>query len=332
MIQLQHVFDTFSRLKVMIVGDVMIDSYLWGHTDRISPEAPVPVITCTQNEYRPGGAANVALNIESLGGRPVLCTVIGNDDSGLSFLSMMQAKGISTEGITFDPLRTTTVKTRIISNGQQMLRVDRETDAPLSEEMERRFIERVRRLLKAEHFDAVVFEDYDKGAITPAVITETVAAAGELGIPVLVDPKKRNFNHYRNITLFKPNFKELTEGLELRIGKTDTDALFQAVQTFQKEKDIRNMLVTLSEAGMFLSDADGYRAIPAERRDVADVSGAGDTVIATAALCLAAGLPPYETAVLANLAGGLVCEKVGVVPIDRTSLWLEASRKKELFS
>lgn len=331
MIQLQPLFEQFSQLRVMVIGDVMIDSYLWGTTDRISPEAPVPIITCTRDENRPGGAANVALNIESLGARPVLCTVIGNDDAGLSFLSMIQAKGISTEGITFDPQRTTTVKTRIISNGQQMLRVDRETEKPIDEAMEKRFAERIHRLCRMEKVNAIIFEDYDKGAITPAIISETVAIAGELGIPVLVDPKKRNFNQYKGVTLFKPNFKELCEGLHLHIGKQDHADIFASVQPFQQELGIRHMLITLSEAGVFISGPDGYRTIPAEIRDVADVSGAGDTVIATAALCMAAGVPAYETAVLSNLAGGLVCEKVGVVPVDKASLLEEASKKKDLF-
>lgn len=331
MVQLQPLFDRFSQLRIMVIGDVMIDAYLWGTTDRISPEAPVPIITCTRDENRPGGAANVALNIESLGARPVLCTVIGNDDYGLSFLSMMQAKGISTEGITFDPQRTTTVKTRIISNGQQMLRVDRETEKPIDEALERRFSERIRRLCRMEQVNAIIFEDYDKGAVTPAIIAETVAIASELGIPVLVDPKKRNFSQYKGVTLFKPNFKELCEGLNLHIGKQDHAAIHKAVLPFQQELGIRHMLITLSEAGVFVSTPDGYRSIPAEIRDVADVSGAGDTVIATAALCMAAGVPVYETAVLANLAGGLVCEKVGVVPIDKTSLLEEAAKKKDLF-
>ena len=316
--------DSFSKHKVLIIGDVMIDSYLWGKVERISPEAPVPVVTGTSEENRLGGAGNVALNIQSLGATPILCSVIGNDIRAQTLYDLLQSQGITSMGIIEDPSRITTVKTRVISNHQHLLRVDREIDKPLSPDTEIRFIKHIIDILAKTEVSAIIFEDYDKGSITPGVITQIVSEAKKRNIPTLVDPKKRNFMAYDFTSLFKPNFKELTEGLKLEASKTAPETLFEAAKVLHRDKNISMVMITLSEAGVFMSTGNEYRVIPAHIRAIADVSGAGDTVISVSSLCLAAGLDPFTTAALANMAGGLVCEKVGVVPIDKELLKAEA--------
>jgi D-glycero-beta-D-manno-heptose-7-phosphate kinase len=318
------IIDSFSQYRVLIIGDVMIDSYLWGKVDRISPEAPVPIIACTSQENRLGGAANVALNIQSMGAIPILCSVIGTDERSSVFYNLLEQQGMTAKGIIEDSTRMTTMKTRIISNDQHLLRVDRENDRPLSPEVEKKFISHILDIITENKIAAIIFEDYDKGAITPAVVSAVVSEAKKKGIASLVDPKKRNFLSYNHTTLFKPNFKELIEGLKTEASKTNIDSLYQAAQILHKEKDIEMVMITLSEAGVFMSTKNEYRLIPAHIRSIADVSGAGDTVISVASLCLAAGLDPFITAELSNMAGGLVCEKVGVVPIDKELLKAEA--------
>jgi rfaE bifunctional protein kinase chain/domain len=319
------IFDTFNQYNVLIIGDVMIDSYLWGKVERISPEAPVPIVAGTKEEHRLGGAANVALNVQSMGATPILCSVIGNDMRALTFYDLLQNQEITAKGIIEDPSRITTVKTRVISNHQHLLRVDREIDTPLSAETEQRFINHILQLLATSKVDAIIFEDYDKGSITPLVIEKVVEEARKRNIPTLVDPKKRNFMAYNHTNLFKPNFKELTEGLKVEASKTNGESLFKAAKQLH-DNGIELVMITLSEAGVFLSNGAEYKVIPAHIRDIADVSGAGDTVISVASLCLAAGLDPFRTAALANTAGGLVCEKVGVVPIEKEQLKQEAIR------
>ena len=304
----------------MIIGDVMIDSYLWGNVERISPEAPVPVVTGTSEENRLGGAANVALNIQSLGATPILCSVIGNDMRAKTFRDLLDQQNITAKGIMQDDDRITTVKTRIISNHQHLLRVDRETDKPLSPEVEERFVKHLTSILDNTTINAIIFEDYDKGSITPRIINHITEEASKRNIPTLVDPKKRNFLQYHDLTLFKPNFKELIEGLKVDCSKSEPAALFEAAQILHREKNISLVMITLSEAGVFISDGKNYSILPAHIRAIADVSGAGDTVISVASLCLAAGLDAYTTASIANTAGGLVCEKIGVVPIEKERL------------
>jgi D-glycero-beta-D-manno-heptose-7-phosphate kinase len=315
----QKIFNSLNQYKVLIIGDVMIDSYLMGKVDRISPEAPVPIISMIEQENRLGGAANVALNIQSLGATPILCAVVGIDDNADLLRKLLAENNISDEGIISDPSRITTVKTRIISGRQHLMRVDREIDKSLALQIEARFIQHILSLMEKHVVNAIIFEDYDKGIITPDVISAIVTEANTKNIPTLVDPKKRNFLNYDETTLFKPNFKELAEGLKIDLKKNDTAALFEAAKNLH-QKGIKYVLITLSEYGVFISDGQNYKLIPAEIRDISDVSGAGDTVISVASLCLAAGMDPIETAKIANLAGGLVCEKIGVVPIDKQQL------------
>jgi len=324
---IKSIFDSFNQFNILIIGDVMIDSYMWGKVNRISPEAPVPIIMSTHQENRLGGAANVALNIQSLGAKPILCSVVGKDSKAKTFLGLLKKQNLTSDGIIEDEARKTTVKTRIISNNQHLLRVDEEVNFELDKEIEKSFITHILRILEKNSVHAIIFEDYDKGCITPVVIKKVVEYANKNNIPTLVDPKKRNFLEYKNITLFKPNFKELVEGSKIDIKKGDFEGIFKASKKLHKELSAKYILVTLSELGVFISYNNKYKTIPAEVRDIADVSGAGDTIISIASLCLAADLNPELIAGISNLAGGLVCEKVGVVPIDKTQLLNEALLK-----
>jgi len=313
-------FEKFNHFNILIVGDVMIDTYFWGKVERISPEAPVPIISRTNVEHRLGGAANVARNIKALGANPILCSVIGNDDKADILLDIMTKSELITEGLLKHDSRITTVKTRVISDNHHLLRIDEEIRTNITEEIEIKFFALIKKMVSESKIDAIIFQDYDKGVITPNLINSIVELAKLNKIPTLVDPKKRNFRNFKGVTLFKPNFKELVEGLKLEISKKDIEGIHQASKILQKEQDIQIVMTTLSELGVYISDNGGYHQIPAEIRDIADVSGAGDTVISTASLCLAAGLPPKIIAWISNISGGLVCEKVGVVPIEKQLL------------
>ncbi len=307
----------------------MLDTYLWGKVDRISPEAPVPVVALQSRENRLGGAANVALNIQALGAIPVLCSVIGNDNQGDIFLELLLNKGLSTEGILKSKERITTTKFRIIGNNAQMLRVDEEIINDLSESDEHLFIKHVNQLISTEKPDVLIFQDYNKGILTEHVISAITSLCIENQIPTCADPKKKNFSSYRNITLFKPNLKELKDGLKTDLNVNDLQGLDKAVMHFQETQNIDLLMVTLSESGVLIrkkGQAESVQIIPAHKRMIADVSGAGDTVISVASLCLALKCPADQIAVVANLAGGLVCEQVGVVPVNKVKLLSEVTK------
>lgn len=321
---LDEVFERFKKLKVLIIGDVMIDAYTYGQVSRISPEAPVPIVNVRRQEKRLGGAANVALNIQALGATPVLCSVIGEDDEANAFIELLAQSNITSKGIIRSSHRVTTVKNRIIAGSQQMLRIDTEQDQVLNE-LEQKSIQN-QILLLLDEVDLVIFEDYDKGTIDKSLIELTVSIAKTKGIPVAVDPKKRNFMDYTGVDLFKPNLKELKEGLKIEFNHRDKSALEGAVLALESILKFKSALITLSENGVLMSDNGEYNHIPAHVRSIADVSGAGDTVISVAGLCLALKLPSQFVAEMANLGGGLVCEHVGVVPIDLKSLRLEAEK------
>ena len=323
-------FESFKNVHVLVVGDVIIDSYLWGDVSRISPEAPVQIIKALKREHRLGGAANVALNVQALGATPLLCSVAGDDGHRKVFEKLMKKRGLITDGIVFSSQRDTSVKTRIISQNQHLLRIDDETDQPLTKDVTELLIKRIKKLLSEYKIDAIIFEDYDKGVITPGLIGETVKFAKERGIPTLVDPKKRNFNNYNGVTFFKPNFKEFLTGLNLDLKASDKEKLVKVAGEFRMEHDIRVLMITLAEKGVFVSDDNGHLFIPAEVRNISDVSGAGDTVISVSALCLAFGLRSEAVARIANMAGGLVCEIPGVVPVSKELLLQECLDKKVL--
>jgi D-glycero-beta-D-manno-heptose-7-phosphate kinase len=319
------VIHKFEGLKVLVIGDVMIDAYLFGIVDRISPEAPVPIVAVTKKDYRLGGAANVAMNLMALGAKPILCSVIGNDLEGDDLIKLLERDGVGTSGIIKSTERVTTTKTRVIGQNTQMLRIDYEDNSPIGEYdtfvLSQKIIDD---LLPAA--DVIIFEDYDKGVITEKLIEQVVITAKKYNIPVAVDPKKRNFMNYHGVTLFKPNLKELHEGFKRDVHPNNRGDFEIAVSDLMKELQIENALITLSENGVMITNGTHFDYIPAHFRKIADVSGAGDTVISVASLCLALGLPNNTIAQLANLAGGLVCEEVGVVPINKEKLIAEAEK------
>ncbi len=324
--QIDNLFDTFKNLRVLIIGDIMIDSYLWGDVNRISPEAPVPVVECKKRENRLGGAANVALNIHALGAVPILCSVIGDDDKSKIMFELLKDKKISCKGITKDKTRRTTIKFRIISRGQQIMRIDEEDTHKITSKYEHYFVEDIQNIIEEQQIDVIIFEDYDKGVITKKIIEKITKVANNRKIPTLVDPKRRNFKFYKNVTLFKPNLKELADGLKLEIKKTDFKKIYKISKKLAKDTKNKYILTTLSESGVCISSqVDSYH-VPAEIRDIIDVSGAGDTVIATAALCLANNLHIKNIAEISNIAGGLVCEKVGVVTSNFSILKKEVKK------
>jgi rfaE bifunctional protein kinase chain/domain len=320
-----ELFEAFNHLNVMVIGDVMVDAYLWGKVDRISPEAPVPIVAVHKRESRLGGAANVAINLRAMGATPLLCSVIGNDRQGEELLELMRELSMDISGMIQSDSRVTTVKTRVIGNNHQLLRVDDEIIEDLDAKTEDLLGDRIEALLDEKKPAVVIFEDYDKGVLTSRLIARIIAACRQRGIPTAVDPKKKNFLSYQGVTLFKPNLSELKAGLKIDIDKTHAEKLQQATAAFQESQNIDTLMVTLSEAGVFFSKDGKSEIIPAHIRNISDVSGAGDTVISIASLCLALGLRARTMAALANLAGGLVCEKVGVVPIDKAQLQEEAT-------
>jgi rfaE bifunctional protein kinase chain/domain len=321
---LQDVFKKFATLKVLVIGDVMIDSYLWGSVNRVSPEAPVPIVNLQKREQRLGGAANVALNVQALGAKPILCSVIGSDNEGENLLRLLEINQLERSGIIQSMHRITTVKHRILAASQHLLRVDSEMDKPIDEEEQELLWAKIQELLPQTQ--ALIFEDYDKGVISKELIEKTIHLANSLGIPTIIDPKKRNFNFYKKATLFKPNLKELKEGLNLDL-KGDLNELKEAVKILQKNLEAQSVMTTLSEKGVLICNDTEIHHIPAHLRNIADVSGAGDTVVSVAALCVALDLPIKFIAELANLAGGLVCEYQGVVPIHKDRLLAEAIAK-----
>ena len=322
----EQLIDGMQGLTALVVGDVMVDAYLWGRVDRISPEAPVPVVRIAERSTRLGGAANVALNIRALGATPVVLSVTGADDDGARLLQLFKQLGLPTEGLITSTRRHTTVKTRVISGHQHIVRVDDETDAELDDIDAAALTERASQLFEQRKPDVVILEDYDKGVLTDRTITALIALARQYKVPVAVDPKKRNFFAYTNVDLFKPNLKELREGLKTEIDTADPGNVRAAV--IELEARLRNAasLITLSEHGIYAHAGTEEHLLPAHTREIADVSGAGDTVIAVAALCLAQRSGLRELAALSNLAGGLVCEHVGVAPIERAELLAETRR------
>lgn len=324
--QLKELFNSFEKIKVLVIGDVMLDSYIFGKVDRISPEAPVPVVAVKKYENHLGGAANVAINIQALGAVPVLCSVLGEDETAEKFRSILNNLKISSEGLLSLSSRKTTLKTRVIGNNHQLLRIDEEMTSSLNTGEEQKLIEKVNLVLNKNKIDMIIFEDYDKGVLSRNVIQQIIISAKEKNIPVAADPKKRNFDDYDGVTLFKPNFGELQLGLKTDIPDLKAETISKFVSVYQEKKNISFMMVTLSEHGVYYSSNKESGIVPAHVRNIADVSGAGDTVISVAALCLAAGLGLKQTAELSNLAGGLVCEKVGVVSIDKEQLMNEAEK------
>ncbi len=315
----KQVVEQFKTKRILVIGDVMIDSYVRGTVNRISPEAPVPIVSLQKDEDRLGGAANVAINLVSMGATAIICSVIGNDKSGEKMVTLLAENSISSEGLIFSADRQTTVKTRVIGNNQHLLRIDSEQTDDITASEENELVLKVKEILN-QQVDAIIFEDYNKGVLTERVIQQIIEFANSKNIPTTVDPKNKNFFAYKNVTLFKPNLKELKEGVGMKFSFTDLPNFEKAVEVLEGKLSNTISFVTLSEHGVFIKDKNNKHYIPAHIRNIADVSGAGDTVISLATLCLTAGLSIKEIAEIANLAGGLVCEKSGVVSIDKDLL------------
>jgi D-glycero-beta-D-manno-heptose-7-phosphate kinase len=311
-------FEALTGLRILVLGDVMIDSYLWGTVDRMSPEAPVPVVSVKSREKRLGGAANVALNLKALGCNPIVLSVIGNDQDGKDLIKLFVENELSTEGLIQSEKRVTSIKHRIISD-KHLLRVDSEQTDDLDEKLEQEFLEKYSLLLPPSK--CVIFQDYNKGVLTKTIIEKCIEQAANQSIETAVDPKKKNFEVYKNVSLFKPNLKEINEALGTNIKGNDLPALVKTAQAFIEKNNIKRALITLSENGAVLVRKDSFEHINAHKRNIVDVSGAGDTVISVASAFLGTGAKDTQILHYSNLAGGLVCESIGVVPIDKNRLF-----------
>jgi len=315
--RLQEITSQATDKEILVLGDLMVDEYLWGEVTRISPEAPVPIVNIESAQFRFGGAANVAYNLLGLKAKPVLFGTVGNDRMGEIFIQMLQENGLSTEGIVQSSDRPTTLKTRIIGNNQHIARVDRESTKPIPSEIQKEIFHRLEQ--KINDVSAIILQDYNKGVIVPELVERIIQLANKKNKFVTVDPKFNNFFSFKKVTVFKPNTKETEEALAVRIYSDEN--IQQAGQKLLKALDCQAVLITRGSKGMALFTADGESVFIGTRaRKVADVSGAGDTVIATLTYALCGGANMKEAVTLANFAAGWVCGEVGVVPVERDHL------------
>lgn len=315
--RLQALSSGFKGKRVAVVGDLMLDRYFWGTVARISPEAPVPVVEVEEESTRLGGAANVANNIASLGAIPLMVGVVGNDDAGRKLHSIIEENGFPTSGIVTDNARPTTVKTRVIAHHQHVVRIDHELKGDIDRTVERRILDLLKNQL--HDLDGIILEDYNKGVLTRQLIKEIITLANKHSKIITVDPKFNNFFDYQDVTVFKPNRKETEEALGCRLA--GLDHVEEIGKTLLDRLHASNVLLTLGEKGMVLFERSGEMThVPTSARKVADVSGAGDTVISTLTVALAAGSSIREAASLANYAGGIVCGEVGIVPVSKEDL------------
>nr|WP_294903753.1 PfkB family carbohydrate kinase [uncultured Lacibacter sp.] len=322
-LKFDELFQQFTRIKVAVIGDVMLDTYMWGHVERISPEAPVPIVALDKTEYRVGGASNVALNIASLGASVSILSVIGNDDDGAKLRGLLAEQQIKTDFLLSSAKRTTTSKTRIISRNQQMMRLDKEVATDLGYEDENRLILALQTYIAQDKPDVVIFEDYNKGVLTELVIEKAIALCKHHGITTTVDPKRKNFFAYKSVDVFKPNLKEVKDALNLMVETVNEESLGHIHEELKEQLQHHISFITLSEKGVFYQNEQTAAVIPSHLRSIADVSGAGDTVIAVASLVYAATKDVALMAEVANIAGGLVCEEVGTAAIKRERLLQE---------
>jgi len=320
---IQKLFESFSKLKVGVIGDVMLDTYMWGHVDRISPEAPVPVVQLEEKEYRIGGAGNVALNCHSLGSQVFILSVTGDDTEGLLLEELFNESLIDTSYLLKSPARITTNKTRIISRNQQMIRLDNEVTSDLDANGEQLLLQQVRSFIQTHDPNVMIFEDYNKGILTERVIHEVITICKQAGVVTAVDPKRKNFFAYHNADIFKPNLGEVKQGLNLLIDEVNNSLLSKIHLELKNILEHDISFITLSDKGVFYQKDGLAKIIPSHLRNIADVSGAGDTVIAVAALVYTATQNVHLMAEVANIAGGLVCEEVGTVAIDKSRLQRE---------
>ncbi len=320
-VSLENLFklkQNFENKRIAVLGDMMLDSYLWGSVKRISPEAPVPVVEIEKEFTRFGGAANVALNISTLKGIPYPVGIIGYDSAGADFTSLLKEKNISKEGIFISENRPTTIKTRVMAENQHVVRVDKESTDCISTEFENSILEFFKKNIS--DLDAIILEDYNKGILTEHIISEIIKLANLNNKIITVDPKFHNFLQYKNVTVFKPNKKEAEDALGVKI--TNNSEMEYAGKKLLDILNAKYILLTLGESGIALFEENGtVKKLPTKARKVADVSGAGDTVISTLTMALCAGADIYEAAFLANWAGGIVCETAGIIPIELNTLF-----------
>ena len=303
---------------------MMLDQYFWGDVKRISPEAPVPVVEVDDDFARFGGAANVALNILKLGGIPIPIGIIGNDNDGNIFKSLMEEAGIDGKGIIIDYNRPTTSKLRVIAGKQHVVRIDKEKKSYINGEVEKQLIHFLQNEL--DSLDGIILQDYNKGVLTKELIRTSIELANSKNKIVTVDPKFENFFEYKNVTVFKPNKKEAQDAFGTRIN--NEAELLEAGSKLLDSLNPKYVLLTLGEKGISLfQKGKEMRTVPTKARKVSDVSGAGDTVISTLTIALTAGANIYEAAYLANFAGGLVCEEVGIIPIELEYLFSTVGRE-----
>ncbi len=323
MIDIEKIFSSFSQAKMMVLGDVMLDNYMWGKVERISPEAPVPVVSVEKKESRIGGAGNVALNAASLGAKVFILSVTGADTEADQLKEMFRQSGIDGKYLIASTDRVTTTKTRIISRNQHMMRLDAEMVLDLHKDAENKLLDQVRACIEEEQPAVLVFEDYNKGVLTERVIKETIAICRSNKVITAVDPKRKNFFAYNDVDIFKPNLKEVKEGLNLLLEDVNQNMLDDIHEALHHQLNHGTSFITLSEKGVYYHDKTGSALFPSHVRNIADVSGAGDTVIAVASLVYAATGDFSVAARLANIAGGLVCEEVGTVAISKEKLLAE---------
>lgn len=325
--EVSSMFQGFHQTKIGVVGDIMLDTYWWGVVDRISPEAPVPIVSLQEKEIRVGGAANVALNLRALGAPTTLFAVVGKEQEGKDLLGLLNKEGIGTNYIIQSDTRVTTNKVRVMGRHQQMMRLDHEQTDDISQTEELALLKAFYQHVDTEKPALIILEDYNKGVLTEKVITSVIAYCNEKGIPTAVDPKKKNFLAYKNCTIFKPNLKEVKEGLKIDIDQINEGQLAKVHAQLHQHLQHQISFITLSEHGVFFAESNArINLIPTHVRNIADVSGAGDTVIAVASLVYAYSKNMVLAAEMANIAGGLVCEIVGTAPINAAALEAEVKQ------
>lgn len=321
----ERFFERLPQLRVAVIGDLMLDTYFFGQVDRISPEAPVPVVTHQFQQERIGGAGNVALNLRSLGASVQLISLVGKDESADILNQLLSESQICTDLLMVDETRPTTRKTRVLDRNKQLLRLDKESTADISNDLESEWFDRICSYLHTEKPDLLIFEDYNKGVLTASFIQRLISTCQALSIVTAVDPKKHNFFAYKNVDVFKPNWREVSDALQFS-QEPDLTNLQQVHQSLRDALNHTVSLITLSDRGMYYQQEGDNAWLKGHPRSVVDVSGAGDTVIAVAAAAYALTKDAACMANLANLAGGLVCEQVGTSPIGLDLLRTEANR------
>ena len=323
---MEGLFSKFKEIKVAVVGDVMMDTYWWGHVDRISPEAPVPVVSMYSKEYRIGGAGNVALNLAALGAKTSIFSVMGNDEDGNILKQLLADNNIDTQHIVTTPNRITTSKTRVICRNQQLMRIDNEITEDLDAELELALIKSIEQYLVQEKPTILIFEDYNKGILTEGLITKVIALCKQHKVITAVDPKKKNFFSYKGVDIFKPNLKEVKEGLNIVLEDVSLKSMNHVHQLLKEKLGHEISFITLSEKGVFYNSPTSSEIIPSHIRNIADVSGAGDTVIAVTSLVYATTNDIQLASSIGNIAGGLVCEEVGTAAINKEKLLHECKQ------